>query len=327
MKMDIDLLIHYVTNETSAEEKIRVEDWCKQNSSNQTELDNLQLIWNLSYTAPSPASTEGEKSLLRFKEKADAYKKQVIVPIRKSYSINDWIKVAAVFVGIPLMIWFFTVQIHTKGNDELTASTRGKTDTTLLADGSMVILNKNSILKYPRSFSGSTRTVHLDKGEAFFKVSHDSKSPFFVFANGIRVKVVGTAFNVKVRNGQTEIIVESGKVSVNRNQEQILLTPSESVLIGTGDQHLQKQKQTDLLYNYYRSKQFIANGTPLWKLAAVLEEAYDVNISFQTTDIKDLPMSTTFRDESLDDILNVIARTFNLKVSKNGNRILFKVAD
>ena len=62
-------------------------------------------------------------SLLRFKEKATAQKKQVIVPIRKSYSINDWIKVAAVFLGVPLMIWFFTVQIHTKGNDELTAST------------------------------------------------------------------------------------------------------------------------------------------------------------------------------------------------------------
>lgn len=327
MMMDINLLIQYITNETSAEEKISVEDWCKQNSNNQKELDNLQLIWNLSYTPPSTASTEAAKSLLRFKEKATAQKKQVIVPIRKSYSINDWIKVAAVFLGVPLMIWFFTVQIRTKGNNELTASTTGKTDTTLLADGSMVILNKNSSLKYPESFSGNTRTVHLAKGEAFFKVSHDSKKPFFVLANGIRVKVVGTAFNVKVRNGQTEIIVESGKVSVNRNQEQILLKPSESVLIKADDQHLRKEKQTDLLYNYYRSKQFIADGTPLWKLAAVLEEAYDVNISFQTNDLKNLPMSTTFRDESLDDILNVIARTFHLKVAKNGHHILFKIAD
>jgi len=326
--MDIDLLIHYVTNETSAEEKLRVEDWSKQDINNQKELDNLQLIWNLSYTAvPAHPSSEAAQSLLRFKEKAAAQKTRISVPIKQSYSLQDWIKVAAVLVGIPLMIWFFTVQIRTKDSNELTASTTAKTDTTLLADGSIVILNKNSILKYPESFAEHTRTVHLDKGEAFFQVSHDNKKPFFVLANGIRIKVVGTAFNVKVKDGQTEVIVESGKVSVNKNHEQLVLTPAESILIHDGDLHLRKEKHTDLLYNYYRSKLFIANGTPLWKLAAILEEAYEVHISFQTADIKNLPMSTTFKDESLEDILTVIARTFNLKFSKNGSKIVFKIAD
>ncbi|WP_442589273.1 FecR domain-containing protein [Pedobacter sp. AW31-3R] len=322
--MNIDTLIHYVTNEASPEERIAVEQWCRQDNKNQQELENLQQVWNITAPTLSRPPADAVASLIRFKEKAATHKKTRVIPLRKKYDWRTWMKVAAVFAGIPLMIWFF--MLRTSPVKELTATTSSQIQTTLLADGSTVVLNKNSMLKYPESFTGKTRTVSLNKGEAFFKVSHDKTRPFFVRVNGMQIKVVGTAFNVKVNKGRTEVIVESGKVEVDNHKNHILLSPAESVLVHPSDVRLQKEKHTDLLYNYYRSKEFIADGTPLWKLCEVLEEAYEVKISFQQTALRDLPMNATFKNESLDDILSVIAKTFNLKVTRKDKQILFNLA-
>ena len=324
--MDINLLIHYITNETTPEQTIAVKSWAEQDISHEKQLEDLRRVWNMTSPEQNLSLAATAESLMRFKEKVAARRAATTtLQLSKSSKWNYWLKVAAIFIGIPMMIWFYMIQRKT--SRELTASTTVKTDTTLLADGSFVVLNKNSTLRYPESFSGGTRTVNLIKGEAFFKVSHHPKIPFYVLVNGIQIKVVGTAFNVKTKNNQTEIIVESGKVRVSNKKEQILLTPRESIQIGNANAQLHKEKHTDLLYNYYRSKEFIANGTPLYKLAEVLGEAYNVHISFDTDQIKYLPMSTTFKDESLDDILNVIAKTFNLKVSKSGTEISFKMAN
>lgn len=322
--MDINLLIHYISGETSAEENITIEIWCAQNINNRKQLDDLRKVWEMSALDQDPAITETTESLLRFKQKAAAERKSNSISVKKIYSWKYWMQIAAIFVGIPLMIWFYVIQ--TKSAGDLIITTTIKPKTTQLSDGSTVVLNKNSSLKYPETFSGGTRTVNLQNGEAFFKVSHNIHKPFYVLVNGIQIKVVGTTFNVKVKGKQTEVIVESGKVKVSKGRNQILLTPQESITINTAGTRLLKEKHTDLLYNYYRSKEFIANGTPLYKLAEVLEEAYNVQISFDSDSIKQLPISTTFKEESLDDILNVIATTFNLELKKNGTRISFKIA-
>jgi len=322
--MNIDLLIHYISGETTAEENITVKTWCAQHINNQQQLDELRQVWEMSAMDQDPAVADTAKSLLRFKKKVAAQQTSNLILAKKTYPWKYWMQAAAIFAGIPLIIWFYVIQ--TKSGEDLLVNTTSKTETTQLSDGSIVVLNKNSSLKFPETFSGGTRTVSLNKGEAFFKISHDTQKPFYVLVNGIQIKVVGTAFNVKVKGKQTEIIVESGKVKVSKNRDQVLLAPQESITINPSGLRFVKEKHTDLLYNYYRSKKFIANGTPLYKLAEVLEEAYGVQISFDNNRIKNLPMSTTFEDESLDDILNVIAKTFNLKVNKNGTHISFKIA-
>jgi transmembrane sensor len=322
--MDIDLLIHYISGETSAEENKTVEIWCAQDINNQEQLDDLRKVWEMSGLDQDPAVAETAESLIRFKQKEAAQKTSNSISTQKTYPLKYWMQIAAVFAGLPLMIWFYLIQ--TKSSGDLIVSTTIKTETTQLSDGSTVVLNKNSSLKYPEVFIGGTRTVNLQKGEAFFTVSHDTRKPFYVLVKGIHIKVVGTAFNVKVKGKQTEIIVESGKVQVSKNRIRVLLMPQESVTINTTGTRLLKEKHTDLLYNYYRSKEFIANGTPLYKLAEVLEEAYDVHIAFESERVKQLPMSTTFKDESLDDILTVISKTFRLKVNRNGNQISFSNA-
>ena len=60
-----------------------------------------------------------------------------------------------------------------------------------LPDSSIVWLNANACLRYPREFSEQVRQVEI-KGEAFFEVRKDEKKPFIVQTDGIGIRVLGT---------------------------------------------------------------------------------------------------------------------------------------
>jgi ferric-dicitrate binding protein FerR (iron transport regulator) len=80
----------------------------------------------------------------------------------------------------------------------------------------------------------------------------------------------------------------------------------------------------DKLYNYYRSKEFVCDDTPLWKLVEVLNEAYGVNIVIENKELRGLRLNTTFNNESLDTILDIVSQTFGITYTKEADRIILK---
>jgi ferric-dicitrate binding protein FerR (iron transport regulator) len=192
-----------------------------------------------------------------------------------------------------------------------------------LPDGSMVTLNKHSQVSFPEKFSNDKRVLQLS-GEAFFKVKPDKKKPFEVHTNNVTITVVGTSFNVRSRGDTTEIIVETGLVEVATEKQTILLRPGQKAITGFNEAILQKQANTDQLYNYYRSKKFVCENTPLWKLVDKLNEAYDVQIIFGNSAARNLPLTTTFDNEPFDKILNILSTTFNISVVKEKGQIILR---
>jgi transmembrane sensor len=81
-----------------------------------------------------------------------------------------------------------------------------------LPDGSSFDLNTNS--RVGVDYSARSRVIHLERGEAYFKVAHDTKRPFWVRAGDYWVRAVGTAFNVYLRPTGVEVTVSEGTVSV-----------------------------------------------------------------------------------------------------------------
>jgi transmembrane sensor len=81
-----------------------------------------------------------------------------------------------------------------------------------LPDGSSFDLNTNS--RVGVDYSRSSRVIHLERGEAYFKVAHDTQRPFWVRAGDYWVRAVGTAFNVYLRPTGVEVTVSEGTVSV-----------------------------------------------------------------------------------------------------------------
>ncbi|MDO7899374.1 FecR family protein [Pseudomonas citrulli] len=85
-----------------------------------------------------------------------------------------------------------------------------------LGDGSQVELNLGSELVFANY--KHERRVTLEKGEAFFDVSHDRQHPFVVRAGQGQVRVTGTRFNVWMYQDQVRVTLVEGSVWVTSNQ-------------------------------------------------------------------------------------------------------------
>jgi transmembrane sensor len=81
-----------------------------------------------------------------------------------------------------------------------------------LADGSQVTLNTDTILEV--RYGGGTRNVRLIRGEAFFDVAHDPSRPFLVESRAGSARVLGTAFDVRLRGRAARVSVLRGAVQV-----------------------------------------------------------------------------------------------------------------
>jgi transmembrane sensor len=84
-----------------------------------------------------------------------------------------------------------------------------------LADGSTVVLNTDTEIRV--RFSDKRRSIELLRGEALFQVSHDPSRPFEVDVDGMRVKAIGTAFSVRLRDWEHfDVLMREGVVTLVR---------------------------------------------------------------------------------------------------------------
>jgi transmembrane sensor len=320
MEMNDDLLISYLLKEVSADQVKEVETWRQQSATNELRFKRFEMIWDTSKKLDLETPIDAGASLAKLKEKIKDKKNIEPYTIKLSPKYT-WLKVVAALVLISGIAWFYTASQSVQNLQAMTGQ-MVKVDT--LSDGSVITLNKESLLEYPSKFKGKQRHVVLAKGEAFFDVSPDKKKPFLITSGKTTIRVVGTSFNVKLKHEAVEVIVESGKVEVSKGGKSVFLVPGEKILVSDKTNQLSKVKNPDLLYNYYRTKMFVAEDTPLWRMVEALNEAYDSKIEITNPAIRDLPLNTTFNNESLEDILQVISRTFRITVEKKQNRIILK---
>lgn len=93
------------------------------------------------------------------------------------------------------------------------ATAVGKFKRVTLPDGSLLTLNTDSAVEV--AFAPDARRVRLLRGEAYFKVAHAPERPFWVDAAQVRVKAVGTAFNVRYHPQKVEVTVTEGRVALD----------------------------------------------------------------------------------------------------------------
>jgi transmembrane sensor len=317
-----DLLVKYLLGEASAQEKTAVENWLVADEENAKYFGQLQLIWTESEKLAEKIEVDENAAWKRFRERIERPRQtnKAISTVRKM----SWMRIAALFILIAGISTVAYLMLNKNAPVQMiTASSSNRVFSDTLPDGSVVTLNKNSSLVYPDKFEEQERPVTLN-GEAFFNVTPDKKKPFIIHVNDVTIRVVGTSFNVRSENGRTEVIVETGIVQVMRKGKIVELKPKEKTSIDQQDSALVKETEKEQLYNYYRTKEFVCDNTPLWKLVQVLNEAYHANIVIGRDELKTLPISTTFSNESLDQVLEVIRLTFGIAVQQTQDKIILR---
>lgn len=302
----------YLIGEASHEEKQAVKEWLEKEASNRVYFDQLKKIWDSSKQLAAVSTVDVDKAWEKFRSGNGTRNTEVVKQKSNRYS---WLRIAASLIIVAAIGIISYIVFNNSSPKQLIVQTTGNVLIDTLPDGSEVTLNKRSTISYPSKFKGDKRSVALT-GEAFFNVVPNKKKPFIIDVNDLQVTVVGTSFNVKSEKGNTEVVVETGIVRVTRNGQSVELRAGEKILFSKNDSAAAKQQVSDKLYNYYRSKEFVCDGTPLWKLVKVLNEAYDANIVIGRKELNNLQLNTTFNNESLDKILEIIHLTFDLTVTR-----------
>lgn len=315
-----DLLVKQLLGEATEAERVEVDTWLNESDTNKKHYAQLQQIWVDSKKLAVQGTVDENAAWARFQQRVQ----QEDNPVSQSKTIplaprkTQWIRIAAILIVMLGAGWMLTTTMSDKDYSYASANT---TLVQTLPDGTTVTLNKNSSLSYVDK--GGTREVKLT-GEAFFDVTPDKSKPFIITADDARIKVVGTSFNVKSSAAKTEVIVETGIVEVSKKQNMVKLQPKEKATVLDNSDAPVKEKVDDVLYNYYRTKELVCNNTPLWRLVDVLNEVYDARITIANASIKSLPITTTFKNESLDNVLELLEGTLNIKAEKNGRNITLK---
>tara|TARA_B100001564_G_C20637581_1_gene670459 strand:+ start:657 stop:1817 length:1161 start_codon:yes stop_codon:yes gene_type:complete len=195
-----------------------------------------------------------------------------------------------------------------------------------LEDGTKVLLNSDSKIKYPVKFiKGKNRQVELLYGEAFFDVSssqNNNGSEFIVSTKTQKINVLGTKFNIKAYSEDdiiTTTLVE-GKVKVGNGKNQILLSPnqqskvdSNSPVINVSDVDVSQQIS-------WINGLFSFNDTSLEDIMHTLSRWYDLEFVFKSANQKGFIFSGILeRTKSIEDILLIIEKT------SSSNEINFEI--
>jgi ferric-dicitrate binding protein FerR (iron transport regulator) len=85
-------------------------------------------------------------------------------------------------------------------------------------------------------------------GEAYFEVAHNALMPFDVKVGNIKVKVLGTHFNVNAYDDEDAIktTLLQGSVKVSKGNEDILIVPGEQVRVNKASAKITVKKNIDL---------------------------------------------------------------------------------
>lgn len=182
---------------------------------------------------------------------------------------------------------------------------RGETFKVILADGTEVLLNSDSRLTYPSAFKGQERVVSLE-GEAYFKVTKDAHHPFIVKSGNMRIRVLGTEFNISGYSpADTRVTLIEGKVAVSDTdgKHAVEIKPGQCAqLTSDGTIDITEVDTESILY--WREGLFYFDDVRLVDMMKEIGRWYNIDIEFRNAKIMDLRMR--FFAKRNEDILHLL---------------------
>lgn len=191
----------------------------------------------------------------------------------------------------------------------------------VLPDKSIVWLQPESRISYAKNFtSGAKREVYLS-GNAFFDITKHPDQPFFVYADELITKVLGTSFWVKTNPANDRVVVEvkTGKVSVfarsdsragqmqaNRELEGVVLTPNQQLTFSNLDVRMKKSlvANPEPVIN----QEFAFRDERVATVFSSLEQAYGIDIIYDEDLLANCLLTATLTDEPLYEKLKLICK-------------------
>ena len=229
-----------------------------------------------------------------------------------------------------------------KGNEsQVLATAVGQHRNVVLADGSTVSLNTNTIVE--TNIGQRARDIHLRKGEAHFEVARDSSRPFLVHAGDAVVQAIGTEFEVRVRADQhVDVLVTEGRVEVRPDaaapEPQALDAGREPTAVVTVRAVSAGQALSTATTNYavtpvsqeqlsselaWREGAVVFDSAPLAEAIAEIQRYTDARIVISDPDIATLPVGGRFKTDDLQGFLDGLQAALPITIRRTADGMVY----
>jgi transmembrane sensor len=298
-------------------------------------------VWNALEIVKMSKEYDAEKAFNEFKEQvSNRLKTSRRIGFYKKF--DTLIRIAAVLV-ILIGIGHLLIKPTDKGiKSDLSLfeviSPRGSKTQILLPDGSKVWLNSESKIQYFNNFNQSQREVILE-GEGYFEVKKNPDKPFIVTTSDIRIKALGTTFNIKAYPGEKtiETTLVEGKLEVEsgisgKANKLATLEPNQKVTFLKKNGAVQEQKNIEekkkvenalpvktasdkiisnesvdpSLITSWKNNIFYFDNESFQDLAIKLERRFGVTIHFENENLKQMRFTGKFRDIIIEQVLEAL---------------------
>ncbi|WP_349315533.1 FecR domain-containing protein [Chitinophaga sp. MM2321] len=328
-----DLIACFLSGNTTLEEQKILEDWISADAGNRIYFLQLRDAWLAAAQPGQYDAVAGWNEVLR---------QGAIAPMKPVAGWKRYLRIAASFT-LPFMIgggvvfaWFsLGKQADSQGMVTVT-SPKGATTKIALADGTEVWLNAGSKLQYASSYNTQRREVKLE-GEAFFKVHTNPQKPFTVNAADLQILALGTSFNVKAYPEDKTVVTTlvEGEVKIDGSKTaspfRMMLKPRQHVVYkkpvadkknepvkvsaqDPGNKPVESKEVNDTeIYTAWKDGNWIVTAQTMEELAITMQRRFNVKVIFKDEELKTYRFSGTFRQETLEQVLNILKLTAPLR--------------
>ena len=319
------LVTRYLAGEMDPDELLGFEAKLRQDPARQALLEEYRKIWDSvgSFAEKTDYDLDAEWTRLQQKLPGFGSGRREVTGHRVRPLFKYVYRIAAVLVAGMLFTfaWYYVTRMS--GMEKVVA---GNEPVELqLKDGTHLVVNRNSTVRFRKQFDGEERKVYLS-GEAWFDVARDTTAPFMVDVGSAVAEVLGTSFNVNAykESPLVEITVTSGVVALSAKQdlqEQIVMQA------GNGGTFHKKQKELTLIPSSdpnnlaWKTRELIFDSSTLQEVADLVSKVYGVEIVITNRELASCPITVSFRDQSLEAILNVLEETLELDITRTGDEI------
>jgi transmembrane sensor len=313
------LLERVAVGKGSDADRAAVEQWIGSDPDRRRLFDQIARIAAATRQLSAPRSTQPHFDAAASLAGA---RKRLSRPRHMGWRVSDRWPLAAIAAGLVVAI-SLGLAIGTRSRKReaprvfLTA--RGQRATLSLDDGTQVVLAPASRLTV------DGRSARLD-GEAFFTVVHDPRTPFVVHAGRVMATDKGTRFDVRAypEDSTVRVAVDEGQVAVTAvtaaNTPAIALAGGDAATVTPSGQAAVDRGVENI--GAWTTGRLELHNTPAREAVRALARWYDVDLRLGDSTLAAVPLTASFRDEPVDEVLHIVAVTLGARIRWSGRTVI-----
>lgn len=317
-----DLNIKYIKNTLTPGELSHLREAV--NKMSDTQLEDVMLDSWLSFNEGEHAEYQDRVGRIETKLKNEIW------TVPRVSLMNKILRIAAILLLPILMLstfYFYKQSTLVSSNDMVIKTGKGERASLVLPDGTKVTLNSESALRYnSKSFNKNERNVFFN-GEAFFNVFSNKEAPFIISTGDMNLQVLGTKFNLlsRVQSPVIEVSLLEGHVLLSSQistKTQELFCSQKAIFDKiTGEFTVIKNKNIHSEIGWIKGDLVFSN-LPLQDVLKAIETNYDVRFVLKDcTNMAKDPFTGTLSNRNLNEVLDILQKSYGFKYSQLGNRI------